>query len=442
MKKSIQQSLLMMAMLFTAGMLQTVQADDAATRQASTPQKDQAESEAPMVSLFANADGDKTTVVAPGESVAQTVMLALGEAPYELVWTDGRHATLRTETVSEMPEDLLVFTFEPEQTTDYVLTVTDALQRHASDTIRVVVTGAARMADFEDLWYDSDEDGEYDYMFGPFWMNTVTETWGALNYSGTFLSGSYAFTNNCIPYWGSFDGFAYSRSTSASFSAATFASDQFNAVTGGDYDGSGSFAVGYVGYGSQPTVEVLNDVDGDVVKGFYVTNSAYTADAIVNGDGQQNVKDANGNDCASDEGFHQGDYVLLTVTGYDKSGVQTGTVDFYLADYRSAESSEWYYVRDWQWVSLTSLGTVKRITFSMSATRSNNWGTTTPTYFCMDNFNDPKGVATGIGRAVRPAAAAESDVQHFNVAGQRVGKSVRGLNIVRQNGAVRKVLGK
>lgn len=41
----------------------------------------------------------------------------------------------------------------------------------------------------------------------------------------------------------------------------------------------------------------------------------------------------------------------------------------------------------WEWVDLTSLGTVSELTFHLEASRKNAWGYTTPLYFCMDDLN-------------------------------------------------------
>ena len=398
--------------------------------------------------IWMNNDHAHQTTIGEDETATIFIMgIEGGKAPFTLTVATAYGDVLETEDIDEDDaEDYMgMFEVEPTQPTDYILTLTDAQQNVTCDTVRVIVTGAAQMATFDDLWYDSDEDGEYDYMFGPFWMNTVTESWGQLNYSGSFLSGSYAFYNNNMPAYGSFDGFAYSRSTATTFSSLTYAADQFNAVTGGGYDGSETFAVGYVGYSNLPTVEVLNCADGEKIMGCYVTNNMYVVNAILNGDGQQNVTDANGQACAPNEGFHQGDYVKLTATGYDKQGNVTGTVDFYLADYRSADAADHYYVQDWKWLDLTTLGIVKTIQFSMTATRQNQWGTTTPLYFCMDNFNDPEGVSTGIIHTVVNGSAVDitspAHQARYNTAGQAIPSARHGLNIVRSNdGTVRKVI--
>ncbi len=397
---------------------------------------------ATMTIWLNNEQGAKTITVDESDPEVSIFVMDIegGKAPYTLTWQTAYGELIETEQIEA--DDLDGFmgfaTVEPTQSTDYIVTLTDRQQNVTCDTVRVILTGAAQMATFDDLWYDSDEDGEYDYMFGPFWMNTVSESWGQLNYRGTFLSGSYAFSNNCMPAYGSFDGFAYSRSTNTAFSPATFGSDQFNAVTGSGFGGSESFGIGYVGFENKPTVTVLNSADGDVIRGVYVTNSAYTVDAILNGDGQENETDAQGQACAPNEGFHTGDYVLLTATGIDASGQQTGTAQFYLADYRSADAAQHTYLKHWEWMDLSKLGKVRNVVFSMTASRKNQWGTTTPLYFCLDNFNDPNGVATAISTA---AAQTVQTGARYNAAGQRVAAGQRGLSIVRQaDGSVRKVV--
>ena len=65
----------------------------------------------------------------------------------------------------------------------------------------------------------------------------------------------------------------------------------------------------------------------------------------------------------------------------------TDSVDFYLADYRFADNSEDYIVKDWTFVSLEALGDVDSLLFSLTSTDNDSmFGMNTPAYFCMDNF--------------------------------------------------------
>lgn len=262
------------------------------------------------------------------------------------------------------------------QSGDYYVAITDAQQKTALDTCRIVVTGAAQIADFENLYL-----AENGHWCGPDTKGSMEEgLYGDDQYQGSFISGSYAFSNNYSIDWGSWSGFSFSNSTRSDFHS--YVTDQWNACTGSGHQGSENYAVFFEDSFAPMTVTVLNRPDGDLVRGFYITNAAWTVDAILNGDGQTGEKDADGKPVDGTVGFKQGDYFLLTITADNDE-----EVEFYLADYRSENAADHYYVSDWQWVDLSGLGKVKELTFSLKSSRKNTWGYTTPLYFCMDDFN-------------------------------------------------------
>jgi hypothetical protein len=92
-----------------------------------------------------------------------------------------------------------------------------------------------------------------------------------------------------------------------------------------------------------------------------------------------------GGDDGNDE-----DWFKLTAEGFDKDGETTGTVDFYMADYRFENNTKDYIVKDWEWMDLSSLGTVTKVQFTMTSTDVGGNGMNTPAYFCMDNINQPR----------------------------------------------------
>jgi len=115
-----------------------------------------------------------------------------------------------------------------------------------------------------------------------------------------------------------------------------------------------------------------------------------------------------------------------------------------LADYRSSNPAEHYYLGDWQWVDLTSLGEVKSLSFTITGSRNNAYGLTTPSYFCMDNLNGTddghNGKVTGIIHTANDTAA-KVEVARFTVDGKRISAPVKGINIVKYaDGTVRKVI--
>ena len=71
---------------------------------------------------------------------------------------------------------------------------------------------------------------------------------------------------------------------------------------------------------------------------------------------------------------------------------------FYLADYRSENTEEHFALSTWKWFDLSSLGAITRLEFELFTTKSDDYGFTTPTYFCLDNFGTEKPASTGVDK--------------------------------------------
>ena len=321
---------------------------------------------------------EPVTTVASGTETALKVMVASGRAPYTVTWLNSKHEAVGEPVETSLEGEEIVLNITPAQSGDYYVTIKDAQLFEAKDTCRIIVTGEALVADFENLYL-----AENSHWRGPDTKGTIEEgLYGDDQYQGSFLSGSYKFSNNYSIDWGSWSGFSYSNHTGTTF--ASYTTDQWNSCVGKGYNDSENYAVFFEDAYAPMTVSVLNNPEGEQLSGFYITNAAVTVNSILNGDGQTGEKDANGNSVAGDQGFYQSDYLKLIITADDDDN---RTIEYYLADYRSENADEHYYVNDWQWVDLSSLGTVKELCFHLEASRSNAWGYTTPLYFCMDDFN-------------------------------------------------------
>ena len=304
------------------------------------------------------------TTVAEGTETALKVMVASGLAPFTVTWKNQKNEVVDEPVVSELIGEEIVKTFTPTQSGDYYVTIVDAQHFEAKDTCRIIVTGEAVVADFEDLYL-----AENSYWRGPDTKGTIEEgLYGDNQYQGSFLSGSYKFSNNYSIDWGSWSGFSYSNRTETE--GGDIMKDQWNACTGKGHDDSENYAVFFEDSFAPMTVSVLSNPEGEQLNGFYITNAAVTVNAFVNGDGM------------TEGGFTTGDYFKLTITADNSNALV-----YYLADYTSENEADHYYVNDWQWVDLSRLGVVKELTFSLASSRSNAWGYTTPLYFCMDDFN-------------------------------------------------------
>ena len=297
-----------------------------------------------------------------GSAATLTVEISGGTAPYTIEWLNGKHESVGSSSAESAGDAAVSYT--PSECDDYYVTVTDAASSTASDTCRVVVTGDAVVATFENLYLDDES-----YWCGPDTKGeAITGTWGDSEMSGSFVSGSYQFGNCYSLDWWSWTGFAYSNSTSSDFE--TYTTDQYNSASGAGYDGSNNFAVAY----SEGTISVLNDSEnGDSINGFYINNNAYVVNSVTNGDSYAKQ-------------FEEGDYFKVIFTG-ENNGEETGTVEYYLADYQSSTEADRYYLDTWQWVDLRSLGAVTSISFEFESTDMSYGYINTPTYFCVDNFN-------------------------------------------------------
>jgi len=196
--------------------------------------------------------------------------------------------------------------------------------------------------------------------------------WDGSDGSGGFTSAGVHFGNNYNAEWGSWDGFSYSNITDTTAMALA---GQYNAIAGAGQGDSGNYAVAYIGWILPPTVTLS---EPGIVDGLSVTNTNYTYYAILHGEVfSKKFGGQSGNDP---------DWFMLTITGKDVDGVVTGTVEFYLADYRFADNADDYILDTWQHVDLTSLGEVMSLEFTLSSSDVGDWGMNTPAYFAIDTL--------------------------------------------------------
>lgn len=199
---------------------------------------------------------------------------------------------------------------------------------------------------------------------------------GSDNSGGVTLGG--ATLQNHFTDWGggstSWTGFAVSNCTDTTTAGYD---NQYSAYAGGGAGGSANYAVGYYStydYAAYVTFSSLTNMVGQAAA---FTNTTYTALSMRDGDGvAKKFGGVTGNDS---------DWLKLTITGYAKSA-PTGSVDFYLADYRFANNTQDYIVNNWCQVDFTPLGSVDTIKFTMSSSDNGTYGMNTPSYFAMDNF--------------------------------------------------------
>ncbi len=188
------------------------------------------------------------------------------------------------------------------------------------------------------------------------------------------------------PPFGVSAGWAYSNQIQAAVPLKGYGDGQYTAIPGSGQGGSDNYGISFIGYIDPPTV--ILDSAG-VVDGFSVTNNNYAYYSMLEGDA---IAKKFGGISGDDE-----DWFLLTITGKDVGGAVTGTVDFYLADFRFADNQSDYIVDDWEFVDLASLGVVKSLEFALSSSDVGGYGMNTPAYFAADTFVPEPGTILLLG---------------------------------------------
>ncbi|NDV65300.1 DUF4465 domain-containing protein [Bacteroides sp. 224] len=190
--------------------------------------------------------------------------------------------------------------------------------------------------------------------------------------------------------WTSWDGFTVSNSNDNS-EQADFVTNQFASMAKGGVKGESTpYLVVYAAEGMRADkgefkekdyttwVQINDNENSYKAVGAYVSNHSWPYYCITKGNGVARK-------------FKQGDYLKLKAYGVDaENNISEQPVEFYLADYRSVNESEWTVNDKWEWMDLSSLGEVKYIFFKLETTdKSGNWSNTS-LYFCLDNLTVEK----------------------------------------------------
>lgn len=218
----------------------------------------------------------------------------------------------------------------------------------------------------------------------------------AYDNDATVYAQEFLFTHTANVEYHSYNGFVASKTTLITESAGM--DDQFGCMAKGGVAGEGTPYL--VAYWDSYADSNLDEKSCKVYTsspyyyyavGCYVCSSPYVYYTIQKGN-------------AYARKFEQGDWFKLVAHGLDGQDKETGTVEYYLADYRSANADEWTLNDSWQWFDLSSLGQVASIYFTMESSDTGEWGMNTPSYFCLDKLTvstEPASVDKTLTAAVR-----------------------------------------
>jgi hypothetical protein len=202
--------------------------------------------------------------------------------------------------------------------------------------------------------------------------------WDGADGAGSFRSGGATFLNAYDSEYSSWDGFAYSTMTDTETAGIE---NQYSAVAGSGAGGSATYAVAYVSAFSPigpPTIELEDAGDAGVtLSGLWVTNTTYAYRSMRDGDAYSKRF---GGETGDDP-----DFFVLSLRGLS-GGVETGTVEVSLADYRAEDPSADFILDDWTWVDLSELGPVDELQLELSSSDVGEYGMNTPAYFAIDGI--------------------------------------------------------
>lgn len=178
----------------------------------------------------------------------------------------------------------------------------------------------------------------------------------------------------------SWSGFTYSNitdNTTAGFG------NQFSAIPGSG-NGDANYGIGFIPLdflgGTFEPISQRIDLGGSVApESIAITNATFPYFSMLEGDSfAKKFGGADGTDP---------DFFKLIISGIDSEGQETGSIDFYLADFRFADDSLDFIVDEWTLVDLTPLGnSVAALQFSMASSDTGAFGINTPGFYAFDDL--------------------------------------------------------
>ncbi|MGE0560479.1 MAG: DUF4465 domain-containing protein [Flavobacteriales bacterium] len=221
----------------------------------------------------------------------------------------------------------------------------------------------AQTADFENLTLPAES----------YWDGSdLSGTHNNGEFHSEFTSGDFTFPNVFDTTWGApgywLGGFAYSNMTD---SVTSGPGNKYSAKAGSG-DNSANYIVGSNNSSFTGNTMFFNSIQ------FAITNSTYAYNSMRDGDAfAKKFGGPTGNDP---------DWFKLAIKTFQQ-GTTCDSLDFYLADFRFADNSQDYIIKDWRIIPIYSNCVFDSIYFELSSSDVGTWGMNTPAFFCIDNIS-------------------------------------------------------
>jgi len=196
--------------------------------------------------------------------------------------------------------------------------------------------------------------------------------------NGDFTIDYATFSNTYDSQWGSWTGFSVSNMTDVTTPGYA---NQYSSFVGAGVNSSATYAVFYSN-GSIVT-------DGNVkLNSFNITNTTYAAISMRDGDSFAKKFGDTVNAAGASDGTNGEDFFKVWIYAEDLAGNNKDSVEFFLADYRFADSTQDYIVDAWTSVDLTGFNfNVQKLSFKLESSDVGQWGMNTPSYFAIDDID-------------------------------------------------------
>ena len=192
-------------------------------------------------------------------------------------------------------------------------------------------------------------------------------------FNGT--AGGFEVDGVSFPSGGEFlTGWSYSQVVDPTTAGFT---NQFAAAPGRGADGSATYALAFEDFtGANPSFSSESQI-----LSLDITNTTFTFLSILEGD---QFADPFGGDDGTDP-----DFFSVNINGFDSAGIATGSIEYFLADFRSDDPAEDFAVNTWETVDVSSLdATTLAFDFNGTDTSVIDGQTflNTPAYLAVDNI--------------------------------------------------------
>ncbi|MDG1331944.1 MAG: DUF4465 domain-containing protein [Crocinitomicaceae bacterium] len=199
---------------------------------------------------------------------------------------------------------------------------------------------------------------------------------GSFDFGGTTFDYSYNAAG------GYFSGFAISNETDVTTPGYA---NQYSSYTASGAGGSSNFAIFY-----DFSNGGINTNDGTVkIDSFELTNTTYAYLSMRDGDGfAKQFGSIYAGDGTTEDGTNGEDFFFLRIYGQNFDETEIDSMDFYLADYRFADSTQDYIIDDWNTIDLTGFSfDVASVRFSFGSSDMSGIYINTPAYIAIDNVS-------------------------------------------------------